>query len=227
MLSSQIACVNHLYHLRQRKDLATAVLKQIDNEVTEAVIVDDGYVEFEFIGYKNYLGEKSWTRGANCTSIDAVMVGKNGSGKSKFFLIEWKYTEFYSLEDKYIPQRYKVYDKLITDNNSPFREIPVRAFYYEPFYQLMRQTLLGWKLAENSDHKRDYINVHIIPKENKELLKNITSPHLEGYDITEAWRHTLKNPEKYLSVTPEYFLSPCLKIVDSQSLLSYLEKRYW
>src|SRR5262249_48340532 len=50
MLSSQVACVNHLYLVRQRRDLATAVLRGIDPEVDEAQVVDDGFVEFEFIG---------------------------------------------------------------------------------------------------------------------------------------------------------------------------------
>jgi len=145
LLSSQVACLNHLYYLRQRKDLATAVLKGIDPAVTEAVMVDDGMVEFEFIGEHNYLGEKSHTRGANSTSIDAVMIGKSGRQK-KFFLIEWKYTEDYGFESKYIAERSSVYDKLITAKDSPFVDIQVEALYYEPFYQLMRQTLLGVKL---------------------------------------------------------------------------------
>src|ERR1700730_11850047 len=42
LLSSQIACVNHLYFLRQRQDLATAVLRAVDSEISNAVIVDDG-----------------------------------------------------------------------------------------------------------------------------------------------------------------------------------------
>ena len=216
MLSSQIACVNHLYYLRQRKDLVTAVLKQIDNEITEALTVDNGYVEFEFIGTKQYLKEKSWMRGTNCTSVDAVMIGENRVGKRIFFLIEWKYTEYYSSENKYIYERSKVYDELITDGDSPFKElpkeVPVKAFYCEPFYQLMRQTLLGLKCIENNDHDcSDYINVHVIPKENKKLLHNITSPCLKGNNITEAWKSTLKNPDKYLSITPRDFLNSCSK----------------
>ena len=228
MLSSQVACVNHLYYLRQRNDIATAVLNQVDNEITAAVIVNDGYVEFEFIGEKQYLKEKSWTKGANCTSIDAVMIGQNSVGKKKLFLIEWKYTEYYNAKNLYIPQRAKVYDYLITDNSSPFKEIPVKAFYYEPFYQLMRQTLLGWKCIENNDHGcSDYINVHVIPKENMELLKKVTSPYLTGETITEAWKSVLKNSNKYKTVSPQDFISPCSKKVDSQSFLSYLGKRYW
>ena len=214
--------------MRQRKDLATAILRKIDSRIIEALIVDDGYVEFEFIGCKNYLGEKSWKRGANCTSIDAVMIGRIKEGKKIFFLIEWKYTEFYSSEDKYIKPRAEIYDHLIKDSSSPFREKNVKAFYYEPFYQLMRQTLLGWKCIENNDHGcSDYTNVHVIPKENKELLNKVTSPYLTGETITDAWKSILKNPDKYLSVTPQDFLSPCKEIIDSQSFLSYLEKRYW
>lgn len=228
LLSSQIACINHLYHLRQRKDLATAVLKEIDSKIIEALIVDDGYVEFEFIGCKNYLGEKSWKRGANCTSIDAVMIGRNKEGNKVFFLIEWKYTEFYSSEDKYIRPRAKVYDHLIKDSSSPFREKSVRVYYFEPFYQMMRQTLLAWKLIENKDHCcSDYYHIHVIPDENRDLIQKITSPNLEGKDISEAWQMILNNPDKYKHISPKGFLKPCSEITDSQSLLSYLEKRYW
>jgi predicted metal-dependent RNase len=58
LLSSQIACINHMYYLRQRKDMATAILKSLDNKIEQACIVDDGYVEFEFIGEKQYVGHK-------------------------------------------------------------------------------------------------------------------------------------------------------------------------
>jgi len=228
LLSSQIACVNHLYLLRRRKDLATAILNGLDKNITEALIVDTGYVEFEFIGSKPYLGEKSWTPGANCTSIDAVMIGKNKKGQKIFFLIEWKYTEYYSSEDKYISPRAEVYDHLIEDRDSPFKNKNVRVYYFEPFYQMMRQTLLAWKLVESKDHCcSDYYHIHVIPDENKELLEKITSPGLEGYNISEAWKNILKNPDKYKTISPKELLSPSSEMIDNQSLLSYLEKRYW
>ena len=75
LLSSQVACINHLYFLRQRKDLATAILQNVSDKIEEAVRLDGGYIEFEVIGKVNYLGEKSHTRGANSTSIDAIMMG--------------------------------------------------------------------------------------------------------------------------------------------------------
>ena len=57
LLSSQVACLNHLYFVRQRKDVATAILKSVSAKIEEAVRVDDGYVEFEAIGRENYLGQ--------------------------------------------------------------------------------------------------------------------------------------------------------------------------
>ena len=228
LLSSQVACVNHLYFIRQRKDLATAILKNIDNEITGALIVDDGYTEFEFIGSKPFLGEKSFTRGANCTSVDAVMIGENKKGKRKFFLIEWKYTEHYAPHSKYIRQRAEIYDPLIINKESPFIELKPEKFYYEPFYQLMRQTLLGWKLVEHNDYGcTDYYTVHVIPKENYELLSNITSPGLYGNTISESWKSVLKEPDKYMTIAPNDLLSPCFEMVDTQSWLLYLRKRYW
>ena len=50
LLSSQIACINHLYFLGQRQDLASAILHNIDNTIHKSVLVDTGYVEFERVG---------------------------------------------------------------------------------------------------------------------------------------------------------------------------------
>ena len=83
--------MNHLYLLRQRQDLASVVLRAIDEEVSEAETVDDGYVEFEFIGAHRYLNEREFSRGANCTSVDAFMIGRTGQGSRRAFLLEWKY----------------------------------------------------------------------------------------------------------------------------------------
>ena len=229
LLSSQIACVNHLYFLRQRPDLTTAVLRTIDLDITNTVIVDDGFVEFEFIGSKQYLKERSFSRGANCTSIDAFMIGLTRDGRKRAYLIEWKYTETYAREDKYIPQRAQVYDELIKSENSPFKHIDPRALYFEPFYQLMRQTLLGWKLSENADHGcTSYRHIHVIPERNVEFHNNVTSPSLSGTNVSEAWRSVLKKPDLYISITPESFIKQALATGrDSKSLGVYLARRYW
>ena len=152
LLSSQVACINHLYFLRQRKDVATAILQNVSDKIEEAVRVDGGYIEFEVIGKENYLGEKSHTRGANSTSVDAIMVGAKKDGANILILIEWKYTEEYREENKYIPERYNIYDRFLQDTNCPINTTDPEALYYEPFYQLMRQTLLGWKMIREKEY---------------------------------------------------------------------------
>jgi len=223
-----VACINHLYFIRQRKDAATAILKSISNTIKEAVTVDDGYVEFEAIGRENYLGEKSHTRGANATSVDAIMVGKENNGSNTLILIEWKYTEEYREEDKYIPTRFNIYNKLLKEKDCPISTDDYKALYYEPFYQLMRQTLLGWKMVQAGEYQcDDYIHVHVIPENNVELRDRVTSPGLRGNNISEAWKAVLKKPEHYIVISPEHFIYPSAICPDTKSIMTYLKKRYW
>ncbi|MGH6835098.1 MAG: PGN_0703 family putative restriction endonuclease [Methylocella sp.] len=228
MLSSQVACVNHLYLLRQRPDLAKAVLRAIDPEVVEAEVVDDGYVEFEFIGSRQYLAERAFSRGANCTSLDAFMIGRTAHGGRRAFLVEWKYTEAYSREDKYIPERALVYDHLITAEDSPFKRIEPRALYFEPFYQMMRQTLLGWQISKHTDHGcTSYRHVHVVPEQNAEFHRNVTAPLLKGASVSEAWLAVLRRPELYIGTTPANFMRPVVEERDTKALMGYLKWRYW
>ncbi len=170
----------------------------------------------------------SHSRGANSTSVDAAMVGKKADGANVLVLIEWKYTEDYSSESKYIPARYSIYDPFIQDYESPLAVEDSEALYYEPFYQLMRQTLLGWKMVQHNEYGCDeFIHVHVIPEENIELKKRITSPGLKGRDISEAWKNVLREPQRYSVISPEDFLQPARDCSDTKSLTSYLKERYW
>lgn len=229
LLSSQIACINHLYFLRQRQDAATHILKNIDSDVDKACVVDDGFVEFEFIGEKQYLKERGFTRGANCTSVDAVMIGLLKTGEKRLYLIEWKYTEEYASEDKYIPERASVYDPLLTSSDSPFIDtVDVRGFYFEPFYQLMRQTLLAEQCVKNNDHGvASYRHLHIVPEENVELKTKITSTYFSGRDIHEVWMNTLKNKSNFIPISPKEYIEPVKSLKDTLSITEYLKGRYW
>lgn len=228
LLSSQVACINHLYFARQRCDVATALLKGVSGKIIEAVKMDDGYVEFEMIGNGNYLGERSHTRGANCTSVDAAMVGKKQDGSNILVLIEWKYTEEYREENKYIPERSNVYDPLLSDTECPIKIDNYESLYYEPFYQLMRQTLLGWKMVQAGEYEcGEYIHLHVIPEKNLELKERVTSPGLTGATMSDAWISVLKEPYRYKVISPENYLKPVTKCPDTNSILSYLRKRYW
>jgi hypothetical protein len=79
----------------------------------------------------------------------------------------------------------------------------------------------------------DYIHLHIVPDENAEMLEGVTSKELQiidandPFDMEFAWKRTLKNPSKYIRISPKNFFEPIKKEKDAKSLLQYLEKRYW
>lgn len=228
LLSSQIACINHLYPLRQRADAATAALQAIDADVTGVSNIDDGYVAFEYIGSNQVLAERAFTRGANCTSVDAAMIGKTASGERRLYLIEWKYVESYkSRDDKYTPARSAIYDHHMGHPESPIRISDPRCLYFEPFYQLMRQTLLGWLLIRTGERGCDaWRHVHVAPAENEDLLA-VTSPDLGGETVYEAWRNVLVNPQHFITTTPQKLIAATSACPDTLAHRRYLEARYW
>jgi hypothetical protein len=194
--------------------------------------MDSGFVEFEKVGTERLGREKLLTRGTNCTSVDALMLGETIYGKRTLFLIEWKYTESYSRDSKSQgdsgERRLDAYQDLLEDENTPIGISDTEALFYEPFYQLMRQTLLGWQMTVRKEYgAEDWVHVHVIPNENTELRETITSPGLSGKNITEAWKAVLKQPEKYVVIDPKQFLSPIAKCPDTKAITSYLKKRYW
>ena len=239
LLSSQIACVNHLFYLRKQKEFATKVLKNIDSRIVTAEEIaypdtDSGYVAFEVVGKENYLGERQHTRGANATSVDAVMIGKKADGKNILVLIEWKYTEYYETGNSlYIPARSEIYNPLLGTKDSPFKTIirdnkPFEPLYYEPFYELMRQTLLGWKMVNANEYNCDeYIHLYIVPSGNAELLQKNTSPGLVGNTLNEVWQNVLKRPNFFRIISPENLLEPLINEPGTQIFFDYLTKRYW
>jgi len=228
LLSSQIACLNHLFSLRHSEAASSAILRNIHPGIESTVIVDDGFVEFEAVGSQNYLGERSHTRGANATSIDAIMVGKKANGKNILVMIEWKYTEAYRPDNKYIPARARIYDLLLADPDCPIKVERFEDVYYEPFYQLMRQTLLGWKMVQNHEYGCDeYVHLHVIPANNEDLKNRVTSPGLTGETMSGAWKNVLREPDRYRVVSPDEFLAPLADFDETKMLHVYLSKRYW
>lgn len=90
--SSQVACLNFLFPLKQDLGLATVVFQKSFSDLEKVT-----NIEFEYTGPEEatlWLGEpSSGVRGQNRTSIDAAIFWKDQNGEKHISLIEWKYTE--------------------------------------------------------------------------------------------------------------------------------------
>ena len=117
--------------------------------------------------------------------------------------------------------------KLVTRNIPVTRSLLCRDS--EPYYQLMRQTLLAHEMTKAKEYgATDYQHLHIIPKENKELKEvNTAEGKLDGTNLSETWTRLLKSPEKYKVMDPKDFVSPAKKCRDNLTAITYLQKRYW
>ena len=210
--SSQVACVNHLEPARLDNELALAVARRLDPRVREVRDTGEGgFVAFEWIGDKSYLNERgARTRGARLTSIDAIMRVTLDDDTPMLILIEWKYTETYEKgrEMRYADDgtdRVERYRKLIEAEDSPLLPGAPERLFYEPYEQLMRQTLLAAAVAADSETPElTWVHVHVIPGENLELRTRVKQavPLLEGNTLDETWQGALRAPERYRVVTP-------------------------
>lgn len=245
LLSSQVACVNHLFAWRQDSAAALAVLQGLDPDFVEALVVpgdrfEPGYVQFEAVSDHQYLNEGGLTRGSQCTSIDALMFGKLRGGECVMVAIEWKYTEAYGNTNKATeglnadPEngkgmvRQKRYNSLI-DKSTQLQPADWQLCYYEPFYQLMRQTLwCAQRVAKRENEKLQadrFLHVHVVPSANGDLLHK--SYPLSGKGMEETWRSVLHDQSLYRIVEPERFVAPALASATYHALREYLKQRYW
>ena len=240
MLSSQVSCLNHLFFLRDNRKSALKILKGLNsNFVDICQDFEDGYIGFEVVSNESYLGEVPvngiQTRGAKCTSIDAMLAGFLNNGKKIQVLIEWKYTEpndsICIADGKYGLKLKARYNHLIEDPKSPIQcDVNLDNLYYQPFYQFMRQTLLAWQMVENKEaelNADDWMHFIVIPENNLNLRYKVHAPDLLQTSIEEAWKALLKEPQKYNVITPQKLLQPILFEPKHGSLINYLNYRYW
>jgi len=255
-LSSQIACLNHLYPLRYDKDAVLAIAQQIYPEIVDVFRIETdrflpGYIAFEVISDNDHLnetkGNQKLTRGTMCTSLDAMVYGKLKDGKNIIIPIEWKYTENYheegktdkdySIENSRIEkegkgkERLRRYSDLITQSKQlsmKHEDYRSSVYFFEPFYQLMRQTLWAEQMIANNNTEtvkaENYIHAHIVPSENKELLQYEYSASRKG--MLETWESCLTDTKKYRLIEPKN-LFVNIDEIKYQSLIDYLTTRYW
>lgn len=169
-------------------DTILAIINGIRNEFTEVLPVNcdktPAYIGFEVVSCEDHLNEQCSSRGANCTSIDALIIAKHKLGKIYLIPIEWKFTESYPTFDKSTEgkmkskglERQRRYNQLIDDSLQliSLEKYEGSIYYQEPFYQLMRQTLWSEQVIRHTTTEclqaNDYWHIHVVPKVNDTLL---------------------------------------------------------
>jgi hypothetical protein len=214
-ISSQVACVNHLEPARLDPAIALALTEAVLPTAERVLAVEDGgCVAYEWIGERNYLGERGQTRGAVRTSLDALMVAE-AEDQRVLLLIEWKYTESYRpgksrARSERGTDRIAIYRPFLERPDCPIRVADDRfhVLCYDPLEQLMRQTLLGWQMVEAGElGADDWRHVWIVPDGNAELQAANPSPDLPGDSLGDAWSGVLREPAWFSILSPSELLA--------------------
>jgi len=242
LCDSQVCCVNFLFPFCNKPQSLKILLRQVFPDIQEMLPVENGmYVSFEWIGEKNYLGEKirgkgKRSRGANFTSADAIVKFTRSDNKKQVVLIEWKYTESYYpvplMISKNGTSRVRIYQNLFDETNSPLiRElIPnFESLFFEPFYQFMRQQFLAHEMEKAHELGADMVSVlHIAPRHNHEFrrITSVILSHL-GDSSTGVWSSLVKD-QRFKSVNTESLFGGYLPTDDPEldENLKYLRMRY-
>jgi len=263
VLSSAASCLNLFSNLNKTELLN--FLNRFDLEIQEIIpfptdsnvggeIYDDkGNVVFEWIGPgSSPLYEKGGKRGQNRTSIDAFVLSKI-NGKITQILIEWKFTESYNFEKRLQKfsgisgtERLRRYSNVIAKLRK-MKKFPFQMKYeggwglvdlgYEPFYQLLRMTLLAkittpFQLS-NSVFVEDYRILHLTHSENKKL-NIVTENHLKycpgiknfaGHSLHQIWKRNILSEQDSDRFKYGYW-NQNLDIITNEKLKKYLIERY-
>jgi hypothetical protein len=168
-------------------------------------------VEFEWVGWRAPLEGGPITRGANQTSIDALLVARTQTGH-RAYLFEWKYCEEYlHPEDKSQGSsgdtRRARYEHLYASPSSSFNgDIPFQQMLYDPFFQLMRQMLVGDRMLTEGVTEALRVNdmrvIVACPTANLDYRRVVPTTPIgrrlrEGATVRDAMRASLKEPRRF------------------------------
>jgi hypothetical protein len=242
-LSSQVCCLNFLMPIARDRAAVEHLVGAALGIETPAVEplhdCSDGenwFIEFEWNGGgRDYLNEarggQPLKRGSNSTSADAAIRFYSG-GRREILLIEWKYTESYGapIPAKGNPTRTKRYENLAFAPNGPIRAdrgLKLADFFYEPFYQMLRQQMLAFQLETTGAADRAHV-LHISPRGNS-ALHRVTSPKLRsiGGDAFEVFQELLVHPDRFVERRTEELFGPLLNAAPPRNpWATYLRERY-
>lgn len=244
LCDSKVCCVNFLFPFYDQMAALAALLRPVFPDLARMLPIENRqYVAFEWIGQRNYLGEKvsrngKRTRGANFTSADAAVMFERTDGKRQIVLIEWKYTEAYNSKQslaiaKSGTDRREIYRWLYDRHDCLLDKEALPSFdalFYEPFYQLMRQQFLAHEMEKAQELGADVVSVlHIAPAHNTDF-RRVTSPRLESLSntATGVWQQLVTAPDRFTSVSTETLFGDLVAnpVPEMQAWANYIRARY-
>jgi hypothetical protein len=244
LCDSQVCCVNFLFPFADKAEALAKLLRSIYPTVRKMVPMErpGQYVSCEWIGDRNYLGERisrngARTRGANFTSADAAVMFECTDHTRQIVLIEWKYTESYSPVDKQIAasgtDRTAIYRHLYEAGDFSLRKELLPDFgslFYEPFYQLLRQQMLANEMEKAHELGADRVSLLLINPWHNTDFPRVTSPKLAhlGPTVIDVWKRLVKEPSRFASVSTEKLFGcfPIQQVPELAAWWQYIAARY-
>src|SRR6185312_11738285 len=170
-----------------------------------------------------------------------AIVRFGNANRIETLLIEWKYTEAYGapLPNKVregaacTPNqvRAKRYRDLMFAPNGPIKDglgLKLEDFFWEPFYQLLRQQMLAFQMEKAREAETNCVRVlHISPSGNRRLHA-VTSKALSrfGTDAFDVFRQMLVDPNAFVDRTIEQVFGPVMAEMLEDPWAVYLADRY-
>jgi hypothetical protein len=243
LCSSQVFAVNLFFPFMDKPEILADILRPYFPDIHRMLPVEDKrFIAFEWIGKTNYLHEEPKIgeyrkRGAGNTSIDAMMMYETDTHEKVMLLIEMKYSESYGVSYKRFrsdgSDRIESYEEFFYGIASPIdRNIApnLEDFLYEPFYQLLRHTLLASQIRQVESPKINRVQVvHLTVSKNQELMA-VTSPWLRSLGSTtyEVWQKLLKEPQSFSLIPVEVFFKAIQldQYRDLEPWALYMRERY-
>ena len=201
------------------------------------------YVAFEWIGKRNYLGERirgmivgddERTRGQHFISLDFAWRYRLSDGPSQIVTGEWRYTENYpNGQNKRFSDHGTDRLEIYRPSLDPYgRQIALnslskQALFYDPFDQLMRQQLLCSAMAHEHETEPDVVSLlHIASAANYEFTGWVTSSalHSVGSSLHEVWSELVK-PGRSTGAYVEDVLPLVCRFAPEPPWATYMERR--